>query len=83
METRLKFEYDEIGDILYISSVDPYPEQESEMLAYNLVARRNPHTDAIESLEILFFTRWLMKEGEPKVRGLAELFAQPAEAPSA
>ena len=41
METPLKFEYDEVGDILYINKVPPYPEQESEQLAYNVVIRRN------------------------------------------
>jgi hypothetical protein len=35
METRLTFDYDDVGDILYINKVPPYPEQESEQLAYN------------------------------------------------
>ena len=80
METPLTFEYDETGDILYISKVPPYPEQETDQLAYNVVARRNPHTDAVESLEILFFTRWLLKDGRSQFHGLGELFAEPGAA---
>ncbi|OGP84752.1 MAG: hypothetical protein A2Y95_03835 [Deltaproteobacteria bacterium RBG_13_65_10] len=75
MEARLTFEYDELGDILYIRSVPPYPEQETEQLAYNVFARRNPRSGAIEGIEILFFTQWLLKEGAPRVKGLGELFA--------
>ena len=75
MEAKLTFEYDEVGDILYIRKVRPYPEQVTDQLAYNVFVRRNPKTEAIEGVEVLFFTRWLLKEGDPKVRGLAELFA--------
>jgi len=80
MEAKLTFEYDEVGDILYIRKVRPYPEQVTDQLAYNVFVRRNPKTEAIEGVEVLFFTRWLLKEGDPKVRGLAELFAEPAAA---
>jgi hypothetical protein len=80
METPLKFDYDEVGDILYISKVPPYPEQETEQLAYNLLARRNPQTGAVENLEVLFFTRWLFKNGEQQFDGLGELFAEPGAA---
>jgi hypothetical protein len=72
MEASLTFEYDEAGDILYINKVAPYPEQETEQLAYNMLARRNPRTQAIENLEILFFTRWLVKQ---------EAASPPAERP--
>jgi len=77
METPLNFEYDEMGDILYISKVPPYAGQETEQLAYNVAARRNPHTGAVENLEVLFFTRWLLKGGQQQFRGLGELFAEP------
>lgn len=80
MATSLRFEYDDEGDILYISKVSPYPEQESDQLEYNIVARRNPRTGAIENLEILFFTRWLLKEDQPEVKGLRELFSEPGTA---
>lgn len=78
METPLTFDYDEAGDILYIDKVPPYPEQETDQLAYNVAARRNPRTGAVENLEILFFTRWLLKGGGgQQVNGLQELFAEP------
>ncbi len=34
MEMPLTFEYDDHGDILYINTVVPYPEQESDHLEY-------------------------------------------------
>ena len=77
VEAPLKFEYDEAGDILYISKVTPYSEQETEQLAYNVTVRRNPRTGAIENLEVLFFTRWLLKQGQQQFGGLGELFAEP------
>jgi hypothetical protein len=80
METPLTFEYDEGGDILYINKVQPYPEQETDQWSYNVTARRNPQTDAVENLEILFFTRWLLKDGPQYFKGLGELFAEPAQA---
>jgi len=83
METPLSFEYDETGDILYVSKVPLYPEQDTEQLAYNVAARRNPHTGAIENLEVLFFTRWLLKDGQHHFSGLGELFAEPSAAVSA
>jgi hypothetical protein len=79
MEAPLTFEYDEVGDILYINKVPPYPEQESEQVAYNVVVRRSPRTGAVENLEVLFFTRWLFKS-DAKVSGLRDLFAEPTDA---
>jgi len=80
METPLTFEYDEVGDILYINKVHPYPEQDTDQLTYNVTARRNPQTDAVENLEILFFTRWLLKDSAQHLKGLGELFGEPARA---
>lgn len=80
MTPTLTFEYDEVGDTLYIYKVHPYPEQDSDQLACNVIARRNPRTEAVEDLEILFFTRWLLKDGAHRFRGLSELFAEPAQA---
>lgn len=76
MKTRLTFDYDEAGDILYISKVPPYPEQDTEQLAYNVAARRNPHTGALESLEILFFARSLLEESERPLSDLWELLGK-------
>lgn len=56
---QLKFEYDSIGDILYISKVSPYKKQESDEIEDGVVARMNPETMEIESLEILSFKKRL------------------------
>ncbi len=59
MAEKLTFQYDREGDILYIQKRPPYPEQESEELGDDVVARMNPSTGEIEGLEILFFSsRW-------------------------
>ncbi|OGG56922.1 MAG: hypothetical protein A3F84_17625 [Candidatus Handelsmanbacteria bacterium RIFCSPLOWO2_12_FULL_64_10] len=76
MEMPLTFEYDEVGDILYINKIPPYPEQETEQLAYNVLARRNPRTGVVENLEILFFTRWLLKGDHSQINNLKDLFAE-------
>jgi len=63
MGTKLTFQYDREADILYINTCSPYPEQESEELDDEIIARFNPETDEIENLEVLFFsTRLLRKE---------------------
>ncbi len=79
MEAPLKFDYDAVGDTLYITRVQPYAAQDVDPLEYNLLARRNPTTGALEGLEIQFFTRWILKNptgGTPA--NLAEWFAQSA-----
>ena len=64
MLAPLTVEYDADGDILYLGKARPYPEQESEELAYGVVARLNPDSHEVENLEILFFsTRMKSKEG--------------------
>lgn len=59
MRDELKFEYDSVGDILYISKVNPYARQESDEIEDGVVARMNPDTLEIESLEILSFKKRL------------------------
>ena len=61
METRLTFNYDREADILYISKRPPYPEQETEELGDDVIARFNPTTNEIENLEILFFSTRLLR----------------------
>ena len=56
MDTKLRLEYDRVGDILYLSMCAPYPEQETEELADEVIARINPDTNELESLEFLFFS---------------------------
>jgi hypothetical protein len=74
MDAPLKFEYDEVGVILYIEKVPPHPDQQSVQLAYNIMARVNRDTQVLEGVEVLFFTRWLLKNQQ--VANLAELFSR-------
>jgi uncharacterized protein YuzE len=63
MGTNLTFQYDREADILYINTCPPYPEQESEELDDEIIARFNPETGEIENIEVMFFsTRLLRKE---------------------
>lgn len=71
MEQRLTFEYDRQANILYVNTVAPYPEQESEELDDEIVARLNPKTGQIENFEVLFFTSRLLRK---------ELFSLPITA---
>ncbi len=61
MDKKLSFKYDRTADILYINNLPPYPEQESEELGDDVIARLNPTTGVIESLEILFFSTRLLR----------------------
>lgn len=61
METKLSFKYDRKADILYISKRPPYPEQESEEIGDEVIARLNPKTGEIENLEVLFFSTRLLR----------------------
>jgi hypothetical protein len=55
MAQKLTFHYDRVGDILHIDRVAPYAEQETEELDSDVLARVNPDTGEIESLEILAY----------------------------
>ena len=61
METKLTFKYDREADILHIDKCPPYAEQESEELPDEIVARLNPDTGEVESLEVLFFSTRLLR----------------------
>jgi uncharacterized protein YuzE len=61
MAENLTFQYDREADILYINTVTPYAEQESEELADEIIARLNPKTGKVENLEVLFFTSRLLR----------------------
>jgi len=71
MEKKLNFVYDREADILYINTLPPYAEQESEELGDEIIARLNPKTGKIENLEVLFFTSRLLRK---------ELFSLPVVA---
>jgi|688.fasta_scaffold07941_8 uncharacterized protein YuzE len=59
MKSKLTIRYDKIGDILYLDQCSPYPEQRSEEIGDEIVARFNPESGNIENLEILFFSKRL------------------------
>ena len=61
MEAKLSFEYDREADILYINTRPPYPAQESEELDDEIIARLNPETGEVESLEVMFFSTRLLR----------------------
>jgi uncharacterized protein YuzE len=60
----LAFQYDREADILHISTRSPNPEQQTEELGDDVVARINPLTGEIENLEVLFFSARL-ERGQP------------------
>lgn len=62
MEARMSFKYDRAADILYIDKTPPYPEQETEELGNDVIARLNPTTGEIENLEVMFFSTRLLRE---------------------
>ncbi|MDE0398791.1 MAG: DUF2283 domain-containing protein [Candidatus Poribacteria bacterium] len=62
METNLTFQYNRDADILYVNTCPPYPEQESEEFADEIIARFNPDTGDIENLEVLFFSMRLFRD---------------------
>jgi len=61
MDSKLTFRYDRVGDILYVETRPPYPEQDSEELGDEIVARLSPTTGEIEGLEVLFFSTRLLR----------------------
>ncbi|MGB3200172.1 MAG: DUF2283 domain-containing protein, partial [Nodosilinea sp.] len=60
MGEKLVFQYDQVGDILYINKCAPYAEQESEEIGDEMIARLNPVSGEVENLEILFFSKRLL-----------------------
>ena len=62
MEQRLSFQYNRESDILTIQKRSPYVEQESEELEDEVIARLNPTTGEVESLEVLFFSTRLLRD---------------------
>ena len=67
MEGKLTFKYDRDADILYIKRNNPYPEQDSEELGDDIIARYNPKTGDLETLEILFFSTRLLRSDQFEV----------------
>ncbi len=61
MGKEMTFSYDRTADILYINFMEPYPEQETEELGDDVIARLNPKTGAVENMEVLFFSTRLLR----------------------
>jgi uncharacterized protein YuzE len=79
MGQKLTFQYDREADILYINTVEPYAAQESEELGDEIIARLNPQTGKIETLEVLFFTSRLLRRDLFSLPVMADLRqAEPA-----
>jgi len=70
---RLTFKYDRQADILYIDKTPPYPEQETEELGDDVIARLNPDSGEIETLEVLFFSTRLLRTDLLELPIVAEL----------
>ena len=77
MEAKLTFKYDREADILYISKRPPYPDQESEELEDEVIARLNPVTGEVENLEVLFFSTRLLRSDLFELPVTAELHLSP------
>jgi len=61
MGAKLPFKYDRVADILRIDKRPPHAEQRSEELPDEIIARLNPGTGEVESLEVLFFSTRLLR----------------------
>ena len=73
MAAKLTFSYDRDADILYISKRLPYPEQETEELADEVIVRLNPETGEVENVEVLFFSTRLLRSDLFELPVTAEL----------
>ena len=73
MAEKLTLQYDREADILYIGNREPYAEQESEELGDEVIARLNPTTGEVESLEVLFFSTRLLRKEIMELPVVAEL----------
>ena len=73
MGAKLSFKYDRAADILHIDKCPPYPEQDSEELGDEVIARLNPETGEIENLEVLFFSTRLLRSDVFELPVTAEL----------
>jgi uncharacterized protein YuzE len=74
MEAKLTFKYDREADILYINKCPPYPEQESEELGDEVIARLSPTTGEVENVEVLFFSTRLLRDSLFELPLKAELW---------
>lgn len=73
MAAKLALQYDRKADILYITSRPPYPEQDTEELGDDIIARLNPAPGDIESLEVLFFSTRMLRDDHFELPVIADL----------
>ena len=62
MAAKLAVHYDRKADILHLTTRPSYAEQDTEELGDDVVARLNPETGVVESLEILFFSKRVQRD---------------------
>ena len=55
MANHFKLSYDSPSDTLYLDLSDPYEQQDSTSIAKGVLARINPKTNAVETLEVRDF----------------------------
>ena len=79
MAAKLTFNYGREADILHIGKCPPYPEQNSEELGDEVIARLNPETGAIENMEVMFFSARLLRGQLLEIRVKAELYVAAQE----
>ncbi len=60
MATKLIFEYDRIGDILFVGKCRPYSGQETDEIDDSVVAKLHPQTDVVECVHILFLSTHIL-----------------------
>ena len=60
MAEKLIFEYDRIGDILFIRQCPPYRGQETDEIADSVLAKLNPQTDVVECVHIMFLSTHIL-----------------------
>ena len=60
MAEKLIFEYDRIGDMLFIRQRLPYRGQETDEIADSVVAKLNPQTDVVECVHIMFLSTQIL-----------------------
>ena len=60
MAEKLIFEYDRIGDMLFIRQSPHYRGQETDEIADSVIAKLNPQTDVVECVHIMFLSTQIL-----------------------
>ena len=53
----MQIAFDRVSDTLYIDACEPYEAQESDEIALGVIARTNPKTGEVETLEVMHFQK--------------------------